>query len=161
MMADTDVQVRPRPRELSPLPVDDIAPARRLRAVPVLVTVIMVALAGCGVWATWQAYVAAPWTRDGTVRAYVVTTTPEVSGRIVQLPVSDNQFVHKGDLLMVVDPTDYAITVDQAQAAVDQATANADNAEREAGRRSRLSLSCRPAVSVARWCRICGSALRC
>ena len=27
-----------------------------------------------------------PWTRDGAVRAYVVTITPEVSGRIVQLP---------------------------------------------------------------------------
>jgi multidrug resistance efflux pump len=56
---------------------------------------------------------------------------PEVAARIVQLPVEDNQFVHKGDLLMVIDPTDYAIAVDRADAAVTQARANADNAERE------------------------------
>jgi multidrug resistance efflux pump len=61
----------------------------------------------------WQAYMTAPWTRDGTVRVYVVTMAPEVAGRIVELPVADNQFVHKGDLLMVVDPTNYAIAVRQ------------------------------------------------
>jgi RND family efflux transporter MFP subunit len=82
---------------------------------------------------------AAPWTRDGTVRAYVVTMAPEVSGRIVQLTLADNQFVHKGDLLMVIDPTNYAIAVDQAEAAAIQARANADNAEREARRRAQLT----------------------
>ena len=107
---------------------------------PVLVTLIGLALAGIGVWAAWQAYMAAPWTRDGTVRAYVVTITPEVSGRIVQLPVVDNQFVHEGDLLMSIDPTDYAIAVDLMQAAVSQATANTENAAREATRRAKLTL---------------------
>ncbi len=47
-----------------------------------------------------KAYVGSPWTRDGTVRAYVVTMAPEVAGRIVKLPVADNQFVHKGDVLL-------------------------------------------------------------
>jgi len=28
-----------------------------------------------------------------------------------ELPVKDNQFVHNGDLLMVIDPTDYKIAV--------------------------------------------------
>jgi RND family efflux transporter MFP subunit len=73
------------------------------------------------------------------VRAYVVTMAPEVAGRIVQLPVKDNQFVHKGDLLMVIDPTDYAIAVDRADAAVTRARANADNADRQARRRARLT----------------------
>ena len=79
---------------------------------------------------------AAPWTRDGTVRAYVVTMAPEVAGQIVKLPVADNQFVHKGDLLMVIDPTDYKIAVDLAEAAVEQAQVNAQNASarRSAGR---------------------------
>ena len=59
----------------------------------------------------WDAYMGAPWTRDGTVRAYVVTMAPEIEGRIVELPVADNQLVHKGDLLMVIDPTNYRIAV--------------------------------------------------
>jgi multidrug resistance efflux pump len=69
----------------------------------------------------------APWTRDGTVRAYVVTMAPEVAGHIVELPVVDNQYVHKGDLLMVVDPTNYTIAVSQAEAAVQQAEASVQN----------------------------------
>src|SRR5271167_61963 len=81
-----------------------------------------------------------PWTRDGTVRVYVLTMAPEVvAGRIVELPVKDNQFVHKGDLLMVIDPTDYKIAVSLNEAAVQQAQANALNAEREAQRRQELT----------------------
>jgi multidrug resistance efflux pump len=140
-MADADVQVRTQTREPPrPPPAAELAPVRRLNAVPVLVTLIGLVLAGIAVWAMWQAYMAAPWTRDGTVRAYVVTVTPEVSGRIVQLPVIDNQFVRKGDLLLAIDPTDYAIAVDQALAAADQASANAQNAQREAQRRANLTL---------------------
>jgi RND family efflux transporter MFP subunit len=89
--------------------------------------------------AMWDVYMGAPWTRDGTVRAYVVTMAPEVAGRIVQLPVADNQFVHKGDLLMVIDPRNFKIAVSLAEAAVQQAQANAQNAEREAKRRQELT----------------------
>jgi RND family efflux transporter MFP subunit len=64
---------------------------------------------------------------------------PEVAGRIVALPVRDNQFVHKGDLLMVIDQTDYKIAVDLAKATVTQAQAEAENVAREARRREELS----------------------
>jgi multidrug resistance efflux pump len=82
--------------------------------VPVLLTLLVVAAAVLLGRAMWDAYMGAPWTRDGTVRAYVVTMAPEVAGRIVELPVVDNQYVHKGDLLMVIDPTNYTIAVSQA-----------------------------------------------
>jgi RND family efflux transporter MFP subunit len=80
-----------------------------------------------------------PWTRDGTVRAYVVTMAPEVAGRIVELPVVDNQFVHKGDLLMVIDPTNYRIAVSLTEATVKQTQANAQNAKAQAERRRQLT----------------------
>ncbi len=137
--ADAPVATQARMSPRTPPPSAEIAPVRRLHAVPVLVTLIALALAGAATWAVWQAYMTAPWTRDGTVRAYVINIAPEVSGRVVQLPVTDNQFVHKGDMLISIDPTDYAIAVDLAQAAADQASANADNAQREAERRSKLS----------------------
>jgi multidrug resistance efflux pump len=139
--ADTDASLNAQICAIRPaMPANaDDAPASRLHAVPALLTLMALLLAGLGAWAAWQAYIVAPWTRDGTIRAYVVTITPEVSGRVVHLPVIDNQFVHKGDLLMEIDPTDYTIAVDQAQAAVDLANANAENAEREAERRARLT----------------------
>jgi multidrug resistance efflux pump len=111
----------------------------RIRIVPVLITLATVAVAALLSRGMWQAYMAASWTRDGVVRAYVVTIAPEVAGRVVQLPVVDNQFVHKGDVLMTIDPTDYAIAVDLAEAAVTQARVNADNTMRQARRRAQLT----------------------
>ena len=123
----------------SPQPIPLEMARRRIRIVPLLITLAAVAVAVPLGWAMWNAYMGAPWTRDGTVRAYVVTMAPEVSGRIVQLPVADNQFVHKGDLLMVIDPTNYRIAVSLAEAALQQAQANVKNAAREAKRREELS----------------------
>ncbi|MFL5284095.1 MAG: biotin/lipoyl-binding protein, partial [Rhodopila sp.] len=140
-MPDADAQTAVQERGPAPNAADTgrLVPAGVMQAVPALVTLLLFAVAAVGAWAMWQAYMAAPWTRDGTVRAYVVTITPEVSGRIVQLPIRDNQFVKAGDLLMTIDPTDYAIAVDLAQAAADQAKATAENAKREADRREHLT----------------------
>src|SRR6266481_5923729 len=112
---------------------------RRRRALPFIVTAIAVAIAGVLGTAMWNGYMGAPWTRDGTVRAYVVTMAPEVAGRIVDLPVRDNQFVHKGDLLMVIDPTNFKIAVSLNEATVQQAQANMWNTARESQRRQALS----------------------
>src|SRR5215472_11638429 len=127
-------------RAAEPQPV--LLPAarrRRFRFFPPLITLAVIAVAVVLGRAMWDAYMGAPWTRDGTVRAYVVTMAPQVAGYIVKLPVADNQFVHKGDLLMVIDPTDFKIAVSLAEAAVTQAQANAQNAAREAKRRQELT----------------------
>ncbi len=110
-----------------------------LRILPVLATLAAVGVAAVAGWQAWQYYMGSPWTRDAAVRAYVVRIAPQVAGEIVQLPIADNQFVHKGDLLMLIDPTNYAIAVRQAEAAVEQARAVADNARAEMVRREKLS----------------------
>jgi multidrug resistance efflux pump len=116
-------------QDAAPSPVPESrAPARRpVRVMPFLITLATVALAVLLGWAMWGVYMGAPWTRDATVRAYVVTMAPEVAGRIVELPVADNKYVRKGDLLMVIDPTNYSISVSQAEAAVQQAQASAQS----------------------------------
>jgi multidrug resistance efflux pump len=125
-------------RELLPdAALEDTKP--RFRAVPILITIITVAIAAALSWAMWNVYMAAPWTRDGTVRVYIVTIAPQVAGEIVELRVADNQLVHKDDLLMVIDPTNYRIAVKQAEAALDQAKANAKDAEAEYIRRKTLT----------------------
>lgn len=120
----------------------DTPPPKRvasLRLVPILVTLGMVVIAGLLGWAVWDAYLIAPWTRDGTVRAYVVTEASEVSGRLVQLPVRADGFVRKGQLLMEIEPTDYQIAVANAEAMVEQAQATLTNAKAEAIRRAKLT----------------------
>ena len=95
-----------------------------VHALPILATLVAVGLAAALGWGAWQYYMGTPWTRDGAVRAYVVKVAPQVAGEIVSLPIADNQFVHKGDLLMLIDPRNYAIAVRQAQATVEQAQAD-------------------------------------
>jgi multidrug resistance efflux pump len=111
----------------SPEPGSREPAGRRPRIVPFLITLAAVALAGLLGWAMWGVYMGSPWTRDATVRAYVITMAPEVAGRIVELRVVDNGYVRKGDLLMVIDPTNYTIAVSQAEAAVQQAQASVQN----------------------------------
>ena len=127
-------------RSPEPPPILPSATRRsRFRILPLLITLAVIAVAVVLGRAMWDAYMGAPWTRDGTVRAYVVTMAPEVAGRIVELPVKDNQFLHKGDLLLVIDPTNYKIAVSLNEAAVQQAQANMQNVEREAKRREELT----------------------
>lgn len=114
-------------------------PKPRAKILRVLITLAVVAAAVALGREMWRAYMEAPWTRDGRVRAYVVTMAPEVAGRVVKLPIVDNQFVQKGDVLLVIDPTDYRIAVDLAEAAVKQTEANAKNAMLESQRRQELS----------------------
>lgn len=66
----------------------------------------------------WVHYMDEPWTRDGRVRAQIVNIAPDVSGAIVDLPVGDNMFVKKGQVLMRIDPAHYQVAVEQAEAAV-------------------------------------------
>lgn len=123
----------------APEPTVRATPRRRWRILPLLLTLAAII---CAAWlgkAAWDDYVGAPWTRDGTVRAYVVTIAPRVAGNVVLLPVADNQFVHKGDLLLLIDPTNYRIDVDLADAAVQEARVTAKNDERIARRRQQLT----------------------
>src|SRR6516164_1615029 len=59
-----------------------------------------------------------PSTYDASIQAYVVNMAPEVSGRIVELNVLDNQQVKQGEVLFQIDPKPFQLSVDQARAAV-------------------------------------------
>jgi RND family efflux transporter MFP subunit len=111
----------------------------RIRVAPLLITLGTVAVAAVLAWTTWQTYMGAPWTRDGTVRAYVVTMAPEVAGRIIKLPVADNQFVHKGDELFEIDPADYRIALEQAEAQAQRDGAALDYARANENRKASLA----------------------
>lgn len=105
----------------------------------VALTLAMLAVAALLVAALWQRYMLAPWTRDGRVRAEVVDVAPEVSGTVDQVPVVDNQLVHRGDVLFVIDPIRFKLAIAQAQAAVDSAKAELQLRLSDAKRRQGLT----------------------
>src|SRR5580658_9015367 len=55
-----------------------------------------------------------PRTDDASVRANFIEIAPEVSGRLVELPVKDNAFVKQGGLLFLIDPRPYEYALQQA-----------------------------------------------
>src|ERR1700759_510415 len=65
-----------------------------------------------------------PRTDDANVRANYIQIVAEVDGRVVDLPVKDNQLVKKGDLLFAIDPRPY-------QYALRQTLADQDNLEQK------------------------------
>jgi multidrug resistance efflux pump len=60
-----------------------------------------------------------PYTSQAVVQAYVVRVAPEVSGRVLEMGVTDNQRVKAGELLFRIDPEPYEIALKQAEARVD------------------------------------------
>ena len=77
-----------------------------------------------------------PYTSDASVRTFVVRIRPEVSGKVVEVAVHDNQTVRTGDLLYRIDPTPFRIAVERAEAklaaagqAVGASTAGVDAAQ--------------------------------
>jgi membrane fusion protein, multidrug efflux system len=60
-------------------------------------------------------------TDDAYVNADTADVTPQVSGSIVQAPAGDTMPVKRGEVLVVIDPSDYRLAVAQAQAQLGQA----------------------------------------
>ncbi|MFT6405110.1 MAG: RND family efflux transporter MFP subunit [Marinomonas primoryensis] len=87
----------------------------------IFVTVfIVVAAVFAGRW-VWNDYMHSPWTRDGRVRADIITVAPDVSGWVTNLNIGNDQLVEEGELLFSVDSKRY-------QAAINQSKANTENA---------------------------------
>ena len=112
---------------------------RARRAARVLVTVLLLAVALVAGALVWRTYVTSPWTRDGQILADVVNIAPQVSGQITRLSVSDNQAVHKGDVLYEIDPVDYQVAVATAEANVNAKLADLKDKRAEAARRLQLT----------------------
>ncbi|WP_432745395.1 biotin/lipoyl-binding protein [Methylobacter sp. G7] len=81
----------------------------------------------------WRINYQHPRTNDAMVRANIVGIAPEVSGRIVELHVEDNQYVKQGDLLYVIDPRPYQAKLAQAKAELLVAEKDVDSRRASSG----------------------------
>jgi multidrug efflux system membrane fusion protein len=70
------------------------------------------------VWA-WDLNERHPRTDDAVSRANIIGIAPRVSGPIIKINVTDNQFVKGGDLLFEIDPADFQLNVDRAKSSLD------------------------------------------
>jgi multidrug resistance efflux pump len=111
----------------------DPASARRY-----LITGVTVVVAFLLAYALWWHYLRSPWTRDGRVRAEVVNVAAQISGQVTQLYVLDNQTVKKGDPLFEIEPVDYKLALQQAEATVQSRQLDMIIAQQDSERRQKL-----------------------
>lgn len=119
--------------------------ARLSRLLKSAFTLTLFAIALAVGWNLWQGYMETPWTRDGHVRADVVSIAPDISGPVAEVLVSDNQTVAKGEVLVKIDPARFQIALALADASLKDRAAALTQARREAERYHRLENG--PAVS--------------
>jgi len=103
-----------------------------------MITLAVVAVAMFALRSLWTHSELAPWTRDGRVRADVISIAPDVPGFVVKVAVHDNQVVSKGDALFEIDRARYKIALQQALATVARQRASLAEAGREAHRNDSL-----------------------
>jgi len=106
---------------------------RKVATAAIAVVAVLIALV------TWDQYNAGSWTRDGRVRVQVASVAPEISGKITELRIVDNQFVHKGDILYVIDPFDFDVALRTNKAVLQQRMADLSVKDLQSERRRRLS----------------------
>jgi membrane fusion protein (multidrug efflux system) len=127
-----DAALPPAPGATGPIVV--AVPPTHKRRVAVLALVIIALAAGLGIGLPLLVEAAhVEGTDDAFIDADVVRAAPQVAGRVFTVAVDDNQLVHKGQLLLQIDPRDFQVKVRdaaaglaEAQGRLDQATAQLD-----------------------------------
>jgi membrane fusion protein, multidrug efflux system len=104
------------------------APRSKTPLIITAIVVIVLAIIGFFIWFAHRNQVS---TDDAYTDGNTVTMTPKVSGYVVDLYVSDNTHVKKGDLLLRIDPRDYLTAVAQARAQLALAEAQLNSARDE------------------------------
>ncbi len=95
---------------------------RNPKAKFVLVIAVLAVLVVVG-WFWWDSR---RWesTDDAQVDGHIYPISARVGGQVVKVTFDDGAFVHKGDVLVQIDSTDYKVAVDRAQADYQDALAN-------------------------------------
>lgn len=100
------------------------APPSRRRGI-LIVAVVVVVLIALGVW--WHSTYSED-TDDAQVNGHLIQVSARISGQVLKVDVAENQFVHAGSPVAELDPRDYEVAVENAEAALASAMANADAA---------------------------------
>ena len=83
---------------------------------------MVVALIALGVW--WHSTFSED-TDDAQVNGHLIQVSARVSGQVLKVDVEENQSVKAGDPIVELDPSDYQVAVENAEAALASAQANA------------------------------------
>src|SRR5580700_6354613 len=81
-----------------------------------LVVIIIVIALGAGVVIWWLNARQFEDTDDAFIDTHIVHVAPQIAGQVIAIRVTDNQLVHKGDVIAELNPQDAEARLDQVQA---------------------------------------------
>jgi membrane fusion protein, multidrug efflux system len=97
-----------------PNPAHDGSTARK--AIGGIITVVILVVAIMLSLSVWDVIEHHPRTDDAVARANVVPIVPRARGQIVKILVQDNELVKQDDVLFEIDPDDYKLALEKANA---------------------------------------------
>ncbi|MFZ0802774.1 MAG: biotin/lipoyl-binding protein, partial [Terriglobales bacterium] len=89
-----------------------------------MLAVLVLIVGGVFLWRYLGSYES---TDDAQVDVHLYPVSARISGYVITVNVNDNQYVQKGDVLVEIDPKDYEVAVEQAQANLASAEATAES----------------------------------
>jgi len=110
------------PGSQDPELVADVPQPNPRRRVILLVVVLVLALVAVGIW--WRSTFTED-TDDAQVNGHLIQVSSRIGGQVAKVYVDENQVVKQGDLIAQLDPRDYQVAVENAEAALASAQANA------------------------------------
>jgi membrane fusion protein, multidrug efflux system len=125
-MSDKVVELRKTAEEASAPPaVAQPRPSRKRLRLVLLVVIPLIALAaGSYFYLTSGRYIS---TDNAYIGAQKVLITPDISGKIAKVTVTEGQRVNAGDALVEIDPEPFRITVAMTQARLDSVKTDFEN----------------------------------
>jgi len=120
---------RPRDQEDGDNKEGDDGQKKHKSRTPIIVLIVIAVIALIAGLIFWLMTRNQESTDDAYTEGNAVSIASKVSGYVVENRINDNVFVHAGDLLLKIDPRDYIVARDQAQANLDAAIAQEASAE--------------------------------
>jgi membrane fusion protein (multidrug efflux system) len=104
---------------------------KRRGFIPIVIIIVVIVIVGIVLfWLYARKYAS---TDDAYIDGYVSQISARVSAPVTAMHIVDNELVHKGDLLIELDPTTYQVALEQAKAQVVSSEAKLDQAQAQIG----------------------------
>jgi membrane fusion protein (multidrug efflux system) len=104
---------------------ESIRPQSRRRGI-IIIVLALLAVIGLGIW--WRSTFSED-TDDAQINGHLIQISSRIAGQVIKVDVDENQMVKAGDEIAQLDPRDFQVAVENAEAALASAQAAAAAAQ--------------------------------
>ncbi len=95
---------------------EKLGPRKKSKALRWVVVLVILAAVGVGGMYLWRYFNSYESTDDAQIDGHIDAISGRISGNVIEIDAEDEQFVHAGDVLVKLDPRDYEVALQKAEA---------------------------------------------